>query len=386
MTNRKICVFTGSRAEYGLLYWIIKGIQDNPGMELQLIVGGMHLSPEFGLTYKQIEADGFPILKKVETLLSSDTPVGVSKSIGLGVISLSEVFAEIKPDILLLLGDRFETFAAAVSAMVARIPIGHFHGGETTEGVIDESIRHSITKMSHIHFTSTEIYRKRVIQLGEQPEYVVNVGALGIESINKLELLSKGQFEKELGIQLDKRNILVTFHPATLEDATSEKQFKDLIKALDELEDTKIIFTKSNADIEGRIINDFIDKYVSVNIDKAAAFTSLGQLKYLSALKYVDVVVGNSSSGLLEVPSFKKPTINIGDRQKGRVRGITVIDCEPDFHSIKNALNIAFNTEFLSSIKDSINPYGTGNASYIVLEELKSVELNRLLKKKFNDL
>jgi GDP/UDP-N,N'-diacetylbacillosamine 2-epimerase (hydrolysing) len=386
MTKRKICVFTGSRAEYGLLFWIIKGIQDNPEMELQLIVGGMHLSPEFGLTYKQIEADGFPILKKVETLLSSDTPVGVSKSIGLGVISLSEVFAEIKPDILLLLGDRFETFAAAVSAMVARIPIGHFHGGETTEGVIDESIRHSITKMSHIHFTSTDIYRDRVIQLGEQPEFVYNAGALGIESINKLKLLSKEQFEKELGIQLDKRNILVTFHPATLEDATAENQFKDLIKALDELEDAKIIFTKSNADIDGRIINDLIDKYVSVNIDKAATFTSLGQLKYLSALKYVDVVVGNSSSGLIEVPSFKKPTVNIGDRQKGRVQGVTVIDCVPDFRSIKNALNIAFSTEFLSSIKDSINPYGTGNASDIVLEELKSVEINRLLKKKFHDL
>ncbi len=386
MNKRKICVFTGTRAEYGLLYWLTKRIQKDNALELQLVVGGMHLSPEFGLTYKDIEKDGFCISKRVETLLSSDSSVGVSKSIGLGIISLSEVFDELKPDILVLLGDRFEVFAAATAAMINKTAIAHCHGGEATEGLIDEPIRHSITKMSHIHFTSTETYRNRVIQLGEQPDRVFNVGALGIENINKLKLQSRKEFELAIGRTLDKRNIIVTFHPVTLETASAEKQFRILLEVLDTLQDTLIIFTKANADTDGRIINQLIDIYVSKNQSRAIAFTSLGQLRYLSGLQYIDVVVGNSSSGLIEAPSFKKPTINIGDRQRGRVKGRTIIDCDPNFKSIKTAVEKGFSKVFLDQIKDAKNPYGVNNPSEEIVNVLKDIELENLIKKRFNDI
>lgn len=383
---KKICVVTGTRAEYGLLYWTLKEIEEDPALSLQLCVTGMHLSPEFGLTYKQIEADGFQIDKKIEILLSSDSSVGVSKSIGLGVISFSEAFSELKPDMVLVLGDRFEVFAAATAAMVSNIPIAHCHGGEATEGVIDEPIRHSVTKMSHVHFTATEEYRRRVIQLGEQPESVHNVGALGIENINRLKLLDRQGFEESIGFKLGKRNVLVTFHPVTLEQATAELQFKEVLRALDELEDTHIIFTKPNADTDGRVIIQLIDEYVKAHPDKSVAFISLGQLRYLSALQHVDVVAGNSSSGLIEVPSFRKATIDIGDRQRGRIKADSVISCAPNYEAVKEAFSKAFSTGFTDSLKEIKNPYGEKNASKEIVRILKETDTENLLKKKFFDL
>lgn len=383
---RKICVITGTRAEYGLLYWTLKALQADDEVNLSICVTGMHLSPEFGLTYKKILQDGFIIHEKVETLLSSDTVIGISKSIGLGIISFSEVFERLNPDIILVLGDRYEIFAACTAAMISRIPIAHCHGGEATEGLIDEAIRHSITKMSQIHFASTAEYRNRVIQLGEQPNNVFNVGALGIENVNKLKLLTKSEFEISIKFKLNKINFLVTFHPVTLDNLSAEEQFKQLLIALDKFQDTTIIFTKPNSDTDGRVIIQLIDDYVKNNSYKAISFTSLGQLRYLSAIQFMDVVVGNSSSGLIEVPSFKKPTVNIGDRQQGRVKATTVIDCENDNNDIEKAIKKALSVDFKKELKSSKNPYGDKNSSIEIVEVLKSIDLNGIIKKQFYSL
>lgn len=380
---RKVCVITGTRAEYGLLYWTIKRLASQADISLQIIATGMHLAPEFGLTYKQIETDGFSIDWKVEMLLSSDTTSAISKSIGLGVIGFSDAFEKLRPDIVLVLGDRFEIFAAVSAAMIARIPVAHCHGGEATEGLIDESIRHSITKMSQLHFTATEEYQQRVIQLGEQPKHVFNVGALGIENINRLILLSKDEFEKAINFTLGKRNFLVTFHPVTLENNTAESQFMELLNALDEFPDAAIIFTKPNADTDGRIIISMIDTYVSKNMERTIAFTTMGQLRYLSALQFVDVVVGNSSSGLVEVPSFRKPTINIGDRQRGRIKATSVIDCIPKKSEICEAIAHAISVDFKKVLSTTRNPYGESNASEKIVDVLRTTSLNTILKKKF---
>lgn len=382
--DRKICVVTGTRAEYGLLYWLMKEIQADPDLELQLIVTGMHLSPEFGLTYKEIEKE-FRIDKKIEILLSSDTAVGISKSMGLAQISFAEAYEELQPGLVVLLGDRYEIFAAANAAMIARIPIAHLHGGETSEGAFDEAIRHSITKMSHLHFVAAEEYRNRVIQLGEQPERVFNVGGMGIENIHRLPLLSKEDFEQSIDFKLAKKNLIVTFHPVTLEKSTAQQQFSELLAALDGLEDTHIIFTKANSDTDGRIINQMIDDYVANNPTKAAGFTSLGQLRYLSALQYMDAMVGNSSSGLAEAPSFKIGTINIGDRQAGRIKADSVIDCAPEKNAIAKAIATLYTPEFQQQLQQVNNPYGTGCASKNIVPVLKQVKLGSLLKKEFYD-
>ena len=382
---KKICVVTGTRAEYGLLYWLLKEIEADKELELQVIVTGMHLSPEFGLTYKEIEKE-FKINKKIEMLLSSDTSVGISKSMGLAQISFAESYDELKPDIVIVLGDRYEIFSATSAAMIARIPIAHIHGGEKTEGAFDESIRHSITKMSHLHFTATEEYKNRVIQLGEHPSRVFNVGGMGIENIKRLKLLSKDEFEKSIEFKLNIKNILVTFHPVTLENSTAKEQFQQLLDAIDELEDTNIIFTKANSDTDGRVINQMIDEYVTKNSHKSIVFTSLGQLRYLSALQYVDAVVGNSSSGLAEAPSFKIGTINIGDRQKGRIKASSVIDCEPNKDSVLKSFEKLYSKEFQETLKTTINPYGDGYASKKIVEILKNVDLKNILKKSFYDL
>jgi GDP/UDP-N,N'-diacetylbacillosamine 2-epimerase (hydrolysing) len=386
MNKRKICVITGSRAEYGLLYWLMKEIQDNDNFELQIIATGMHLSPEFGLTYKEIEKDTFFINKKIEMLLSSDSEIGITKSMGLALISFSEAFEELAPDLVLVLGDRYEIFSAATAAMIAKIPIAHLHGGETTEGAFDEAIRHSITKMSHLHFAATEEYRKRIIQLGEHPNRVFNVGGLGIDNIKRLNLLTKKQFEKSIGFQLGKKNIIVTFHPVTLEKQTSENQFIELLSALSSCDEMKIIFTKANSDTDGRIINSLIDEFVEKNKNKAIVFTSLGQLRYLSALKYVDAVVGNSSSGLAEAPTFKIGTINIGDRQKGRIRADSIIDCEPNELSIMNGFKKLYSNEFKQILCNTINPYGEGGASKKIKNVLEKINLTKILKKIFYDI
>lgn len=385
MSKRKVCVVTGTRAEYGLLYWLIKEIKEDKDLELQLIVTGMHLSHEFGLTYKEIEKE-FKIDKKIEILLSSDTNIGISKSMGLAQISFSEAYEELKPDIVVVLGDRYEIFSATSAAMIARLPIAHLHGGEATEGLIDEAIRHSITKMSHLHFTATNEYKNRVIQLGENPSRVFNVGGMGIENIKRLKLLSKVEFEKSIDFKLNKKNILVTFHPVTLENSTAKEQFQQLLNAIDKLEDTNIIFTKANSDTDGRIINSMIDGYVGKNSQKSVCFTSLGQLRYLSALQYVDAMVGNSSSGLAEAPSFKIGTINIGDRQKGRIKASSVIDCEASETSIQKAFSKLYSKEFQESLKTTINPYGDGRASKKIIEVIKNTNLDDILKKSFYDL
>ena len=382
---KKICVVTGTRAEYGLLRWVMEGIRQSPELELQLVVTGMHLSPEFGLTVEMIEADGFMINRKVETLLSSDTAVGVTKSMGLGMIGFADALAELKSDLMLILGDRYEIFAAAASAMIARIPIAHLHGGETTEGAFDESIRHSITKMSHLHFVAAEEYRRRVIQLGEQPKHVFNVGGLGIDSILRFKLLSRDELEDALDFKLLKYNLLITFHSVTLEKNTSAQQMDELLAALAELKDTGLIFTMPNADTDGRVLFDQINHFCAEN-PQAHAYSSLGQLRYLSCIEHVDGVVGNSSSGLTEVPSFKKGTINIGDRQRGRLRASSVIDCEPEFKSIAMALERLFSAEFQAELPKVVNPYGNGGASEAILQTLTAQSFKNLLKKSFLDM
>jgi len=386
VNNRKICVVTGTRAEYGLLYWLMKEIEASETLELQIVVTGMHLSPEFGLTYQQIEKDGFIIHRKIEMLLSSDNEVGISKSMGIGIISFADCFNDLKPDLLVVLGDRFEIFSAVSTAMVAKIPVAHLHGGEASEGLIDEPIRHSITKMSHLHFTATEQYRNRVIQLGEQPDRVFNVGAAGIDNIVKLDLLSKDSFEESINFKLGIKNILITFHPVTLESSSAKEQFSNLLLAIDQLNDINVIFTKANADTDGRVINRMIDQYVKEHPQTTVVFTSLGQLRYLSAIRYMDGVVGNSSSGLLEVPSFKIGTINIGDRQRGRIKAGSVIDCEPTLIGIKEAFRILFSAEFRKSLKLIKTPYGNGGAAEKIVEIIKNYPLDGILKKQFHNL
>ena len=381
---RKICVVTSTRAEYGLLYWLLKEIEADSELELQLIVTGMHLSHEFGLTYKEIEKE-FKIDKKIEILSSSHTSLDICTDMAKVYEKFAPALAELKPDILVLLGDRYEIFGVAGVASIMQIPIAHIHGGETTQGAFDEAFRHSITKMSHIHFAATNEYANRIIQLGEEPSRVFNIGGTSIENIKKLNLLNKDEFEKSIKFKLAKKNILITFHPVTLENSSAREQFGEILKALDELKETNLIFTKANSDTDGDVINKMIDEYVSENSLKAVAFVSLGQLRYLSAIKFVDIVLGNSSSGLTEVPSFKKATINIGDRQKGRARASSVIDVRPDRKEILAAIKRAYSKEFEQILKDTINPYDGGNPSKKIVKILKEIKLEGILKKKFYD-
>jgi len=384
--KRKICVVTGSRAEYGLLRWIIDGIHNSSVLELQLIVTGMHLSPEFGLTIKEIENDGYYINKKIEMLLSSDSSIGICKSIGLGVIGFADGLNELDPDLILVLGDRFEIFSAAIGAMSSRIPIAHIHGGELTEGAIDDSIRHSITKMSHIHFVATKEYKKRVIQLGEDPSKVFNFGGLGIDNIKKLKLLSKKDLERQINFSFGDKNLLATFHPVTLEKGTSHNQLDELLEAIAYYNDLKVIFTFPNADNDGRILSQKISDFCKKNPSRYCFYKSLGQLNYLSSLKYVDGVIGNSSSGLIEAPSFKVGTINIGDRQKGRVKAESVINCEADKESIKKAINFLFSNKFKLILNNVSNPYGEGGACQKIVYQLETLNIQNLIKKKFYDI
>ncbi len=382
---KRIAVITGTRAEFGLLRPLIDQIRNSEQYELQLIVCAMHLSPEFGNTIHEIENGGYKVSKKIECLLSSDTAVGVTKSIGLAMIGFADAMDELKPDLVVILGDRSEMLAAATAAIIANVPIAHIHGGETTEGAYDEGIRHAITKMSYWHFASTETYRKRIIQLGENPERVFNVGAIGLDSIRKLKLMAREEFENSIGFSLGKRNILVTFHPVTLEDNSAKEQFGAILRALKSLNDTHFIFTHANSDKNGRIINQMISQFVSENTGIAIDFKSLGQLRYLSSLQYMDLVLGNSSSGILEVPYFNIPTINIGDRQKGRVMAESVINCEPEKEAIDAALVIAFSAIFREKIKNQIQLYGNGNSSDQIIEVLDTLPQHDI-KKVFCDL
>ena len=383
--QRKICVVTGTRAEYGLLRRLIDAIHASDVLSLQLVVTGAHLSSEFGFTVQEIIDDGYPIVRQIEMLLSSDTTVGMAKSTGLGVLSFADALSDLNPDLILLLGDRYEIFAAATAAMFNRIPIAHLHGGELTEGAIDESIRHSITKMSHLHFVASSEYRQRVLQLGENPKNVFCVGGLGVDNILRMDLLSRIELEKQLEFTLLQKNVLVTFHPVTLEDeAVVFDHLEQLLLALDLLVDTGIIFTLPNADACGRAFIAKIKEFCEHRAH-ASCFASLGQLRYFSCIRHVDCVVGNSSSGLLEVPSFKKPTINIGSRQAGRLKARSVIDCLPSCESIFGAIDRSYSTEFQQSLIGSINPYGNGGAVSSIVKVLEEFPLSSILQKKFFD-
>ena len=382
---RKICVVTGSRAEYGLLSGLIHAIQDDPELELQIIATNMHLSPEFGLTYKEIESDGFSISKKVVMLLSSDPANATAKSVGLGFIGFADAYEDLRPDMIVVLGDRYEIVPAVSTALFYKIPVAHLHGGEITEGAYDDCIRHAITKMSHLHFTSTEEYRRRVIQLGEHPDRVFNVGALGIENIKKVPLMNKEELEATLaGFTFGDKSLLVTYHPVTLENATAAEQIRNLLSALDELLDYKVIFTLPNSDTDGRVIIRLINEYVAKHSERAVAYPSLGLRRYLSALQYVKGVAGNSSSGIIEVPSFGIPTLNIGDRQRGRLAADSVVNSGTGKEEILSGLRKILSPTF--NINETHNPYEGKDTTADILHVLKTYPLEGLVQKSFYNL
>ena len=384
---RKIAVLTGTRADYGLLYWIIKGIQDDSKLELQLIVTGMHLSPEFGLTVKEIERDGVPIAARVEMLLSSDTELSIATSMGLGMIGFARAYEDLKPDILVVLGDRFETLSAVSAAVPFRIPVAHIHGGETTEGAIDELFRHAITKMSHIHFTATEKYRERVVQMGENPENVFCVGAPGLDNVNKLSPVTREELFKILQLPQCRTLGVVTYHPATLEKNAVQSQISVILEALREVQNIYWVVTLPNADTGGRIITELIYDFVKKNLNTGKVFISLGRQRYLSLLKYADVMVGNSSSGLIEAPSYKLPVVNIGNRQKGRFRAENVIDVpSSEKKDIVAAITRAISKEFRESLVGLENPYGDGHTSVRIIERLKTASLDDKIIKQFHEI
>lgn len=383
--TRRVCIVTGTRAEYGLLRWLIRGVKEAPDLSLQLLVTGTHLSPEFGLTYREIEADGLVIDARVEMLVSADTATGTAKSMGLGLIGLGDAFERLRPDIVVLLGDRFEVLAAASAALVAGIPVAHLHGGETTEGAFDEAIRHAVTKMSHLHFVAAEEYRQRVVQLGEQPQRVHLVGGLGIDAILRTRLLDRSALEVSLGVPLAARNLLITFHPVTLEQQSSQEQMAELLAALEGLDDTRLIFTMPNADTGSRALREMVDAFVGEH-SNACAFSSLGQLRYLSCLKLVDGVVGNSSSGLAEAPSLAVGTVNIGDRQRGRLKAESVIDCPPQRQAIAAAIRQLYDPDFRQLVSRAVNPYGQGGASEKIVQVLRTVSLDGIVKKSFHNI
>jgi len=384
--KKLICIVTGSRAEYGLLSPIIKQLIATNSFELKIVATGTHLSEDFGLTYQEIEADGISVDGKIDVLQNDDSYKAMSMALGIGVIGFAEYFDKTRPDMVVVLGDRFEIFAAATAAAVACIPIAHLHGGETTEGAIDEFFRHSISKMSYLHFTSTEQYRQRVINMGEAPSRVFNVGATGVENILSMPLMSKDELARSIDYDLTSPYALVTFHPITLEKDTATKQIEVLLSALDETSGLNYIFTKANADAYGRAINNKIDAYCEKK-GNAIAFTSMGVLHYLSAMNYCEMVIGNSSSGIIETPSFNKPTINIGDRQKGRICAKSVISCEPEKHSIIKSMIKARSQQFLHEIANQVNPYGDGKTSEKIVAIIKVfLDNNKInLKKSFYD-
>ena len=380
----KICVITGSRAEYGLLKLTMQEISNDPDLTLQIIVTGTHLSALYGETYKEIVDDGFKIDRKIEILNADNSSKGIVESVGLGINGFHAAFKDLKPDLVLVLGDRFEMFAAATAAHIGLIPLAHIHGGEITEGVIDDAFRHAITKMSQLHFVSTKEYAARVIQLGEQPSTVHVAGGLGVDAISNLKLLSKSELQSKLGFQLGEKNLLITFHPATLEFSTAKDQVSELLKALSKLTQTTLIFTMANADSGGLVINQLIKEFTEQNIN-AKLFPSLGQLAYLSCIPFMDGVVGNSSSGILEVPSFSKGTINIGDRQRGRIQAKSVINCLPNYQDINQAIKTLYSVEFQSNLIDLFNPYGPAGASKKIVKVIKETGISTSLKKIFYD-
>ncbi|MCH8043501.1 MAG: UDP-N-acetylglucosamine 2-epimerase (hydrolyzing) [Planctomycetes bacterium] len=383
---KNICVVTGTRAEYGLLRGIMTEIERDESLRLQIIATAAHLSHEFGYTVDEIEQDGFTVDRRVEMLLSGDTAGAITKSTGLALIGFSDALEDLRPDLMVLLGDRYEILAAATAALFHKIPLAHVHGGETTEGAFDEAIRHAVTKMSHLHFTTTEVYRRRVIQLGEQPERVFNVGGLGVDAIKRIELLGRDELEESLGHQFGPKNLLVTYHPVTLGERSSAEEFGELLTAIDRQKETRVIFTKPNADTDGRAISDMIDNYVAANRERTISFVSMGQQRFFSALQFVDAMLGNSSSGLLEAPMFRIGTVNIGDRQKGRIGADSVIDCEPTAESISSALETLYSPEFQENLRTVVSPYGEGGAAVKIVQTIAQTDLRGIVKKSFHDL
>ncbi len=381
---KKVCVVTGSRAEYGLLRRVMQGIKDDPSFTLQIIATGMHLSPKFGNTYQDIEHDGFTIDRKVEILMDSDSPADIAKSMGNGMIGFAIALDELEPDLIMVLGDRFEIFSAVAAALVSQIPVAHIHGGELTEGNFDDALRHSITKMSHLHFVAAEEYRNRVVQLGESPDRVFNVGGLGVDNIANIELISQNILERDLPFLFQEKNILVTFHPVTLEPDYGTNQLAELLNALDAFPDMGMIFTLPNADSGGKTLRGMIQKYVLTR-KRAACFVSLGSERYLSVMACVDGVVGNSSSGLLEAPSLQRGSVDIGDRQRGRIRAESVIHCDPNKTEIETAITKLLSSDFQVRLKQTVSPFGVGGASEKIVEILKDWRVNNLLQKEFYD-
>ena len=379
---KNVCVITGTRADYGLLYWTLKALKEEETINLQLCATGMHLSPEFGLTYQQIEKDGFSIDYKVETLISGDTGSAIAKSIGLGVIGFADAFQQLSPDLILVLGDRYEVLAAVIAAMSARIPVAHCHGGELTLGAIDDAIRHTITKMSHVHFVSTIEYKNRVLQLGEQEDNIHVVGALGLENLSK-NLISKTEFEARIGRSLQPLNFIITYHPETLSTKTTSEQLNPLFQALDQFPNALMIFTQPNSDHEGRALNSYIKEYVNKNSNRAVFYPTLGSKAYLTALSLCDLVIGNSSSGIIEAPSFNTPTINIGNRQKGRIKAASVIDTTTDTENIVRAIEkgLSWNSESIS--RKNLNPYEGDQPAKDIVSILKQ---EQVFNKSFNDI
>lgn len=385
MTARRICVITGTRADYGLLYWLLREIDDDPALELQLVVTGMHLAAEFGSTHRAIEQDSFHIAARVDTLLASNTEVGVCKSVGLGIIGFADAFASLSPDIVVVLGDRYEVFAAAQSAMLCNIPIAHIHGGEVTEGAIDEGIRHAITKMAHFHFVAAAPYAARVVRMGESPDRVWIVGAPALDNIERLSLLSSDELAADVNLPGDGPLFLITYHPVTRSTTHVDAAMSALEMALDRFPNARLLITKSNADAEGSRINALWEQYTSVNAHRATLVASLGQLRYLSAVKHAAAVIGNSSSGLVEAPALGTPTVNIGDRQRGRLRARSVIDAPETEDGIVAAIETALSPEMRAAASPALSVYGVPGASHLIKESLKRVPLDGVLMKSFYD-
>lgn len=381
---RKVCVITATRAEYGLLKPLMQLIKESDQLQLQIIATGAHLSPEFGLTYKNIENDGFIIDEKVEILLSSDTPASIAKTMGMAMMGMADILPRLNPDLIVILGDRYEMLSIASAATIFKIPIVHLHGGEITEGAYDDAIRHSITKMSHLHFTSTEEYKSRVIQMGENPASVFNVGAIGLDNIRDLKLLSKEELEADLDIKFRKYNYQITFHPETLNNLSSAEQFQNLLNVVEKQEDSFFIFTKANADTDGRIINQMIDDFVKKHPNTAKAFSSLGTLRFLSVVKLCDAIVGNSSSGILEAPSLFTPTINIGDRQKGRTQASSIINVDNSEEGISSGFELVKKIIAEDQLSDMKNPYDNGGAAQEILNKILDYKIIQTNKSFYN--
>lgn len=382
--SRKVAVFTGTRAEYGLLYWLMKGIAASELLTLQTIVSAMHLSPEFGATWRQIEADGFPIDAKVEMLLSSDSAVGVVKSMGVGLIGFADALDRLRPDVLVVLGDRFEALAVAQAALVMRIPVVHLHGGEITEGAYDDAFRHAITKMASLHFTSCEAHRQRVMQMGEPPETVFDVGALGLDHLMHETPMDFEALSASLGFALRKPYFLVTYHPVTLGDEDPVRTTNAMLEALDGFPEHQVLLTYPNADNGGRAIIPLLEAYARNHPGRVLATPSLGFRRYLGALRGAAAMIGNSSSGIIEAPAFGVPTVNIGIRQRGRLSANSVLTCLPDGGAIRQAVARVIDPAFIRQIDPSTHPYGQGQAAPQIVRELERHDFG--IGKRFVDL